>query len=682
MAETARARRAVARRHRRRRARKEDDRLLRGDGRFTDDVDAGARAAHGRRPLPVPARAHRGVDVSAGARAGGRRRTSSSAPTSSAATSRSPCCARCPAPPSCRTTRWRAEVASTRASRSSASSPSSRHVAEDAVELDRGRLRPAAARRRTSLAALAPDAPVLHPDVSCDSNLLVGQPAGRGRRRGAARRRRRRGRAAASAINRVTGLPMETRAVVAEWRPGARELTVHRSTQVPHLVRMQLAESLRLDEGEVRVVASDVGGGFGLKLGVYPEDVLACLHACELRRPVKWIEDRLEHFRATTHAPRGGARRSASARPPTGAILGDDRHLRDRPRRATTRRSAPRSCRAITFTGPYRRDATARRAARRDHEQDADRRLPRLRPARGRTSPASVLIDRLARQLGRDPLELRLQNMLAPGGAAVRRTRPAPSTTAATTRSCLRMAADAVGYEALRAAGRGPRADGRYVGVGLTSFVERTGYASAKFLAARGSRFGAHESVTLRANRSGGIDLYTRRVQPSARASRRPSRRSARTSLGIALRRASRVHAGDTAASPLNTGAFASRTMIAAAGRDASRRRAALRDQDAAHRRATGSRSTTRTTSTIAGRDAVCAPTTPRRASASPRSTSRDHRPGHPRRRGAGPRGDRALRAAGGRVRLRQRRGGRRRRPETGDFEIERFVMVHDCGDA
>jgi carbon-monoxide dehydrogenase large subunit len=71
---------------------------------------------------------------------------------------------------------------------------------------------------------------------------------------------------------------------------------------VPHLIRKQLAESLRLQEGDIRAIAADVGGGFGLKLGVYPEDVLACLHAMALRRPVKWSEDRAEHFRATTHA--------------------------------------------------------------------------------------------------------------------------------------------------------------------------------------------------------------------------------------------------------------------------------------------------------------------------------------------------------------------------------------------
>jgi carbon-monoxide dehydrogenase large subunit len=89
------------------------------------------------------------------------------------------------------------------------------------------------------------------------------------------------------AISRVSGLPMETRAVLAEWQPGARELTVHVSMQVPHVIRRPLAELLGLREGQVRVVTFDVGGGLELKLGVHPEDILATLHAMTMGRPVR-----------------------------------------------------------------------------------------------------------------------------------------------------------------------------------------------------------------------------------------------------------------------------------------------------------------------------------------------------------------------------------------------------------
>jgi carbon-monoxide dehydrogenase large subunit len=126
------------------------------------------------------------------------------------------------------------------------------------------------------------------------------------------------------------------------------------------------------------------------------------------------------------------------------------------------------------------------------------------------------------------------------------------------------MAAKAIGWDVHRAAPRVPREDGRIRGIGFSSFVERTGYASARFLARRGSQFGAHESVTLRANRSGGVDLYTG-VSTMGQSSETAFAQVVSDVSGIGYE-AIRVHAGDTASSPLNTGAFASRTMIAAAG--------------------------------------------------------------------------------------------------------------------
>jgi carbon-monoxide dehydrogenase large subunit len=173
------------------------------------------------------------------------------------------------------------------------------------------------------------------------------------------------------------------------------------------------------------------------------------------------------------------------------------------------------------------------------------------------------LVDRLARRLGIDPLEVRAANMLRPEDLPWKNPAGAVYDSGDYER-CLRMAAEAIGYDAHRASPREPRTDGRYVGIGLSSFVERTGYASARFLARRGSQFGAHESVTLRANRSGGIDLYTG-VSTMGQSSETAFAQVVGEVVGIAYD-AVKVHAGDTASSPLNTGAFASRTMIAAAG--------------------------------------------------------------------------------------------------------------------
>jgi carbon-monoxide dehydrogenase large subunit len=103
--------------------------------------------------------------------------------------------------------------------------------------------------------------------------------------------------------NRHTGNPIEARAGLALWRPERRRLTFWSSTQVPHIVRNMLASLLGLAETSVRVIALDVGGGFGVKSVLYPEDVALCLMARALPgTPVEWVEDRAEHLLAAAHA--------------------------------------------------------------------------------------------------------------------------------------------------------------------------------------------------------------------------------------------------------------------------------------------------------------------------------------------------------------------------------------------
>ncbi|MGD9530327.1 MAG: xanthine dehydrogenase family protein molybdopterin-binding subunit, partial [Pseudonocardia sp.] len=103
--------------------------------------------------------------------------------------------------------------------------------------------------------------------------------------------------------NRHAANPLECRAGVALWDPYDRRLTFWTTTQVPHLVRNMVAELLELPEGSVRVVAPDVGGGFGVKAVLYAEDVALCLVALAMPGvPVKWVEDRVEHLAAACHA--------------------------------------------------------------------------------------------------------------------------------------------------------------------------------------------------------------------------------------------------------------------------------------------------------------------------------------------------------------------------------------------
>ena len=97
-------------------------------------------------------------------------------------------------------------------------------------------------------------------------------------------------------------VPIETRGIVARWDARANQLTIWDTTQAPVFVRNGLAAMLGLSERQVRVIAPFVGGGFGPKIMMfYPEEVLLPWAAMKLDRPVKWIEDRREHFFATTH---------------------------------------------------------------------------------------------------------------------------------------------------------------------------------------------------------------------------------------------------------------------------------------------------------------------------------------------------------------------------------------------
>jgi carbon-monoxide dehydrogenase large subunit len=407
-----------------------------------------------------------------------------------------------------------------------------------------------------ALDALEPDAPQLQ-DV-LESNLLVANPRGPDVDD-----------VVASAelvlgdrfrINRVTGLPMEGRATIASYTPGLKTLDIWSSTQIPHVLRRQLSMCLRVPEADIRVVASDLGGGFGLKLGIYPEDVLASLHSLDLGRPIKWIEDRTEHFRATTHA-REATHDAELAATRNGRILAlRSVYLVDGGAYNSAFGSPMLS--SFMFSGPYKVDDTytERRVVVTD-------KVP-VGAYRGYGQPEScfvreLLVDRLARATGLDPLDVRRRNMLRPqdlpwrsAGGALYDSGDYPA--------CLELAAERIGYEDVRATQPGLRAESRYRGVGVASFVEMTGYPGSSFLGKHGAGYGGHESVTIRANRSGGVDLYTG-VAQMGQSTETAYAQVVATVIGIAPSMV-RVHAGDTLGTPYNTGSFASRTLIAGAG--------------------------------------------------------------------------------------------------------------------
>lgn len=172
------------------------------------------------------------------------------------------------------------------------------YVAEDAAEavsVEYEALEPVVDLRD----ALAPDAPVLHDgwrdNVFIRRHRLFGDPA-------AARKRATRTVRVTTRTHRQAGVPLENRGYLAVPDPTGQGVTLWSSTQMPHLVRTYLARALDLPEHLVRVVAPDVGGGFGVKGHVFAEELLVAHLALRLQRPVKWIEDRSEHLLGSIHA--------------------------------------------------------------------------------------------------------------------------------------------------------------------------------------------------------------------------------------------------------------------------------------------------------------------------------------------------------------------------------------------
>ena len=432
----------------------------------------------------------------------------------------------------------------------------SRYVAEDAVNLIDIEYEPLDAVMDVE-AALSDKAPILHDDYG--SNLLARNPRGEGDP----------DRAFAEAaevaedvfrINRVSGLPMETRAILATYTPGVKQLEVLSSTQAPHLFSRQLAQSLRFPEADIRVLASDVGGGFGLKLGIFPEDLLACLHSIDLGRPVKWIEDRMEFFRGATQA-RESTHRAKMGTDADGRIQAYTNTYYVDCGAYNSPMGSPMLS-ALMFQGPYK-------FAHGYVERNVvlTNKVP-VGAYRGYGQPEGcfvreLLLDRIARRLQIDALEIRRRNYFRPedfpyqtiGGAKYDSGDYLP---------CLEMAAEALGYDEARARQAELREAGRYLGIGIASYVEMTGYPGSRFLGKHNAQYGAHEGVVVRANRSGGVDVFTG-VPPIGQSTETAFTQLAASVIGLDPAKV-RVFAGDTRDTPVNTGSFASRTLIAGSG--------------------------------------------------------------------------------------------------------------------
>ncbi len=217
-------------------------------------------------------------------------------------------------------------------------------------------------------------------------------------------------------MNRQSGSPLEGRAVLAYRDHRLDEVVVYASTQTPHTVRVALAETLGIDERQLRVVAPDVGGGFGPKARLYPEEIILAALALELDHPVRWVEDRNEHLLTAAHCRDHRYKLTAYA-DRHGRILGIDTEIVVDAGAYGLWPQGPyqeANMAARTLPGPY---TIANYRAR--TFTVATNKAP-LGPYRGVGRPGACFaiertIDEVARAVGRDPVEIRVANMIPPG---------------------------------------------------------------------------------------------------------------------------------------------------------------------------------------------------------------------------------------------------------------------------
>ena len=213
-------------------------------------------------------------------------------------------------------------------------------------------------------------------------------------------------------IGRHSGVPMETRGAIARYDAASDVLEMHGAAKVPHWNRDNIARMLGRDPSTVHLIEGHVGGGFGIRGELYPEDVLVCLAALRLGRPVKWIEDRREHLIAANHS-RQQHHHVRAAVDADGRILGiDDEFFHDQGGYVRTHAATVPDLTAAMLPGPYR--VPAYRAL--GHVRLTNKTPGGTYRAPGRYESTFVrerLMDAIAGRLGIDRIEIRRRNLIA-----------------------------------------------------------------------------------------------------------------------------------------------------------------------------------------------------------------------------------------------------------------------------
>jgi carbon-monoxide dehydrogenase large subunit len=357
-------------------------------------------------------------------------------------------------------------------------------------------------------------------------------------------------------FGRHTGVCNEARAIIADWNPGEQRMTVYQGTQAPHMMQNLFAKHLDLAEQQVRVVCKDVGGSFGIKVHTYADEMATVALSKLLKRPVKFVADRLESFITDIHARdhrvtgKIGVKRDGTI---TAWEIDDLTGIG--PYSVYPRTSGIEANQVVNLTGgPY----TCGNYRARARVVFQNKNVMCQYRAVGHPIATGVtegLVDLAAAKIGMDPLEIRRRNLIADdahpsqGPSGIKFEKLSHHETLAHLDSLM-------DYAGLRAEQERLRKQGIYRGLGTAFFVEVTN-PSAAFYGVGGAKISAQDGCTFKLDAQGNISVHTG-VSEQGQGAEAVIAQVAASAFGVPMERV-RVVMGDTDNTPYGGGTWASR---------------------------------------------------------------------------------------------------------------------------
>ncbi|MCH7901332.1 MAG: xanthine dehydrogenase family protein molybdopterin-binding subunit [Acidobacteria bacterium] len=365
------------------------------------------------------------------------------------------------------------------------------------------------------------------------------------------------------AVNqRLLPVAIEPRSVLAEWNGGYGRFDVHSSSQIPHALMGVIKTTFGLDANQVHVTAPEVGGGFGVKLNVYSDEVLTCFAAQQLGRPVKWTETRREAAGSSTHG-RGWVGTATITGTKDGEILGYELDaIADMGAYEQNLTAAIPFLALFVGSGQYKFATHWKATCVFTHTMTTD-------ACRGAGRPEAAyylerVIDAFAREIGVDPVDVRKKNFIEKFDEAV----VSPIGFAIDTgdyATNLDKLVEVSNYEELKAERDAARAEGRYVGIGVATYCEVCGFAPTALAelgfswSTYGLPAGFYGTGLVRVNPDTSVTVITG-TGPSGQGHETTWAQLVSDRLGLPVEKIRVIH-GDTEESPMGIGTFGSRSL-------------------------------------------------------------------------------------------------------------------------